>query len=46
MNTYVYSLGLQNTHFQTSHGLDIHGQYISARDMGLIGQALILDVPD
>ena len=46
MNTYVSKLGLQNTHFQTVHGLDAQGQYSSARDMALIGQALIRDVPE
>lgn len=46
MNTYVNKLGLQNTHFQTVHGLDAAGQYSSARDMALIGQALIRDVPE
>ncbi|WP_275972911.1 D-alanyl-D-alanine carboxypeptidase DacA [Rosenbergiella epipactidis] len=46
MNNYVKSLGLKNTHFQTVHGLDADGQYSSARDMALIGQALIRDVPD
>lgn len=46
MNNYVKALGLQNTHFQTVHGLDADGQYSSARDMALIGQALIHDVPN
>ncbi len=46
MNAYVSKLGLQNTYFQTVHGLDAEGQYSSARDMALIGQALIRDVPD
>ncbi|WP_024547822.1 D-alanyl-D-alanine carboxypeptidase DacA [Siccibacter turicensis] len=45
MNSYVSALGLKNTHFQTVHGLDADGQYISARDIALIGQALIRDVP-
>lgn len=45
MNNYVKTLGLQNTHFMTVHGLDASGQYSSARDMALIGQALIRDVP-
>ena len=45
MNSYVNALGLKNTHFQTVHGLDAEGQYSSARDMALIGQALIRDVP-
>lgn len=46
MNNYVKALGLQNTHFQTVHDLDADGQYSSARDMALIGQALIRDVPN
>ena len=46
MNNYVKALGLQNSHFQTVHGLDAEGQYSSARDMALIGQALIRDVPN
>ncbi|AIJ07219.1 MULTISPECIES: D-alanyl-D-alanine carboxypeptidase DacA [Edwardsiella] len=45
MNSYVKALGLQNTHFETVHGLDAPGQFSSARDMALIGQALIRDVP-
>ncbi|MBU5513291.1 serine-type D-Ala-D-Ala carboxypeptidase, partial [Enterobacteriaceae bacterium S18_ASV_15] len=39
MNSYVSALGLKNSHFQTVHGLDAEGQYSSARDMALIGQA-------
>lgn len=46
MNNYVSALGLKNTHFQTVHGLDAQGQYSSARDMAIIGQALIRDVPN
>ncbi len=38
--------GSENSHFQTVHGLDAEGQYSSARDMALIGQALIRDVPN
>ena len=45
MNNYAKRLGLQNTHFSTVHGLDEPGQYSTARDMALIGQALIRDVP-
>lgn len=45
MNAYAHNLGLQNTHFKTVHGLDAQGQYSSARDMVLIGRALIHDVP-
>ncbi|WP_275554055.1 serine hydrolase [Mixta sp. Marseille-Q2659] len=46
MNNYVSALGLKNTHFKTVHGLDAQGQYSTARDMALIGQALIRDVPE
>ncbi|MEE3649647.1 MULTISPECIES: serine hydrolase [unclassified Brenneria] len=46
MNNYVNALGLTNTHFLTVHGLDAPGQYSTARDMALLGQALIRDVPD
>ncbi|MEN3754797.1 D-alanyl-D-alanine carboxypeptidase DacA [Mangrovibacter yixingensis] len=46
MNSYVNALGMKNTHFQTVHGLDADGQYSSARDMALLGQALIRDVPN
>ncbi|WP_410016103.1 D-alanyl-D-alanine carboxypeptidase DacA [Sodalis sp. C49] len=46
MNNYVKALGLQNTQFETVHGLDAPGQYSSARDMALIGKALIRDVPE
>ncbi|VAX77047.1 D-alanyl-D-alanine carboxypeptidase DacA [Serratia symbiotica] len=46
MNSYVHKLGLQNTQFQTVHGLEAKGQYTSARDMALLSQALIRDVPN
>lgn len=46
MNNYVGTLGLKNTHFKTVHGLDAAGQYSTARDMALLSQALIRDVPD
>ncbi|WP_038259474.1 serine hydrolase [Xenorhabdus cabanillasii] len=46
MNKYSQSLGLTNTHFKTVHGLDAAGQYSTARDMALLGQAMIRDVPE
>lgn len=46
MNAYVSQLGLKNTHFKTVHGLDSEGQYSTAWDMALIGQAMIRDVPN
>lgn len=46
MNQYVKQIGLKNTHFKTVHGLDSEGQYSTARDMALLTQAMIRDVPD
>lgn len=46
MNKYADAMGLKNTHFLTVHGLDAQGQYSTARDMAIISQALIRDVPD
>ncbi|MDU4554668.1 MAG: serine-type D-Ala-D-Ala carboxypeptidase [Enterobacter sp.] len=46
MNGYAKKLGLTNTTFKTVHGLDAPGQFSTARDMALLGKALIHDVPD
>ncbi|MCX8964648.1 serine-type D-Ala-D-Ala carboxypeptidase [Erwinia psidii] len=46
MNSYAQALGLKNTYFKTVHGLDSEGQFSTARDMALLSQALIRDVPD
>lgn len=46
MNGYAKRLGLTNTTFKTVHGLDAPGQFSTARDMALLGKALIHDVPD
>jgi D-alanyl-D-alanine carboxypeptidase len=41
MNEKVQSLGLDNTHFVNSHGLDSPGHYSSAYDMGVLGGQLL-----
>lgn len=46
MNSYAQKLNLTNTTFKTVHGLDAPGQFSTARDMALLGQAMIHDVPD
>ncbi|OTA21619.1 D-alanyl-D-alanine endopeptidase [Xenorhabdus beddingii] len=46
MNKYSKTLELTNTHFKTVHGLDAAGQYSTARDMALLSQAMIRDVPE
>ncbi|RLR18440.1 serine-type D-Ala-D-Ala carboxypeptidase [Sodalis-like symbiont of Bactericera trigonica] len=46
MNNYVGTFGMQNTHFETVHGLNAPGQFSSALDMAMIGKAPIRDLPD
>ena len=46
MNHYVDKLGLQNTNFETVHGLDAPGQFSSALDMAKLSRAIIDGEPD
>lgn len=46
MNHYAKKLGLNDTYFQTVHGLDAEDQYTTARDMAFLGKALITDLPE
>ncbi len=46
MNQYVSKLGMQNTHFETVHGLDAPGQHSTARDMAILSRAIIWGEPD
>lgn len=45
MNQKVTQLGLQNTHFETVHGLDAPGQFTSAGDLAVISRAIIMSEP-
>ena len=45
MNAYAEQLGLTNTTFANSHGLPADNQRTTARDMAVLAQALIRDVP-
>lgn len=45
MNAYAEQLGLTNTTFANSHGLPADNQRTTARDMAILAQALIRDVP-
>lgn len=45
MNTYAEEIGMENTRFETPHGLPHEDQYTSARDMAHLAQALIRDFP-
>lgn len=46
MNAHAQRLGMYNTTFVNSHGLPAPGQVTTARDMAILGQALIRDVPE
>lgn len=41
MNRYANKLGMNDTHFETVHGLDAQGQHTSAYDLALISRAII-----
>lgn len=45
MNAHARRLGMHNTTFANSHGLPAPDQTTTARDMAILGQALIRDVP-
>lgn len=46
MNSWASQLGMQDSHFENSHGLDSSEHKTTAYDMALLGAALIRDVPD
>jgi len=46
MNSYAKKIGMTNSHFVNSHGLDAPGQVITARDMALLSRALITQFPE
>lgn len=45
MNTYAKKIGMNNTHFMNPHGLPDPNHYSTARDLVLMGRALIRDFP-
>jgi D-alanyl-D-alanine carboxypeptidase (penicillin-binding protein 5/6) len=45
MNQYAKRIGLKNTHFMNPHGLSQENHYSTARDLALLGRALIRDFP-
>ncbi|QJC32761.1 serine hydrolase [Enterobacteriaceae endosymbiont of Donacia semicuprea] len=45
MNFYAKKIGLKNTCFKNVHGLDKPGQYTTAKDIAIMGKALIRDFP-
>ena len=46
MNDKATELGLTNTQFRNPHGLDAQNHYMSARDIALLSQRLVIDFPD
>ncbi|MBE0362517.1 D-alanyl-D-alanine carboxypeptidase (penicillin-binding protein 5/6) [Pseudoalteromonas ulvae UL12] len=46
MNAHAQRLGMSNSHFINSHGLDTDEHYTTPRDMANLGIALIRDVPE
>ena len=46
MNAHAQRLGMTNSHFVNSHGLSEENHYSSARDLAVLGRALIRDFPD
>ena len=45
MNSYAQRIGMRNSHFVNAHGLSVEGHYTTARDLALLGRALIRDFP-
>lgn len=45
MNAYAKKIGLKNSHFVNPHGLPAEGHITTARDLALLGRALIRDYP-
>ncbi len=41
MNRTAASLGMRNSHFKNPHGLTEEGQYSTARDLGILSQAVL-----
>jgi D-alanyl-D-alanine carboxypeptidase (penicillin-binding protein 5/6) len=46
MNSYAQRIGMKNSHFVNVHGLTADGHYSTARDLALLGRAMIHDFPE
>jgi len=46
MNSWAEHLSMKNSHFMNSHGLHDENHYTTPRDIALLSQALIRDVPN
>ena len=45
MNSYAQRIGMKNSHFVNAHGLSDPNHYSTARDLALMGRAMIRDFP-
>ena len=45
MNAYAKKIGMKNSHFVNPHGLPAEGHVSTARDLALLGRALVRDYP-
>ena len=46
MNQYAARIGMKNSHFVNPHGLPAQGHVSTARDLAILGRALIHDFPE
>ncbi|ODS61831.1 MULTISPECIES: D-alanyl-D-alanine carboxypeptidase family protein [unclassified Arenimonas] len=46
MNDHARRLGMTNTNFRNAHGLTAEGHVMSARDIAILGRAMVNDFPD
>lgn len=46
MNGYAKKIGMTNSHFTNPHGLPDPNHYSTARDLALLGRAMVRDFPD
>ncbi len=46
MNTYAQRIGMKKTRFMNPHGLSVEGHISTARDLALMGRAMIRDFPN
>jgi D-alanyl-D-alanine carboxypeptidase (penicillin-binding protein 5/6) len=46
MNSYAQRIGMKNSHFTNAHGLTDANHYSTARDLALLGRAMIRDFPE
>ena len=46
MNAYAARIGMQNTHFQNATGLSGPEHYSTARDLAILGRAMVRDFPE